>query len=293
MEFSTQQSKPQDIKVKLLLTGGYQYTLYLKSDAPLLHSLMSAIASRCQSQETLIPCLLQIPIEEGRAALCFPSDQLVGLVTEPSVFWQKAPEISPPVAEVLASEYVQIDNFLTVEEKKKLLEYVLQNEGDFVPTSTSTGDLNYRRSMILYSFPEFSTLITKRINAILPDVFRKLNHTAFPISEIETQLTSHNDGNYYKIHNDNGSSDTANREFTYIYYFHREPKPFSGGELLIYDSKIENNFYVNADSFHTVEPRNNSIVFFLSRYLHEVLPVSCPSQAFADSRFTINGWVRR
>ncbi|MGB8690572.1 MAG: proline hydroxylase, partial [Microcoleus sp.] len=34
-------------------------------------------------------------------------------------------------------------------------------------------------------------------------------------------------------------------------------------------------------------------VFFLSRYMHEVLPVSCPSKAFADSRFTINGWVRR
>jgi Rps23 Pro-64 3,4-dihydroxylase Tpa1-like proline 4-hydroxylase len=63
--------------------------------------------------------------------------------------------------------------------------------------------------------------------------------------------------------------------------------------LLIYDSKIENNFYVNADSYQAVEPRNNSIVFFLSRYLHEVLPVSCPSKAFADSRFTINGWVRR
>jgi Rps23 Pro-64 3,4-dihydroxylase Tpa1-like proline 4-hydroxylase len=27
--------------------------------------------------------------------------------------------------------------------------------------------------------------------------------------------------------------------------------------------------------------------------MHEVLRVSCPSQAFADSRFTINGWVRK
>jgi SM-20-related protein len=35
------------------------------------------------------------------------------------------------------------------------------------------------------------------------------------------------------------------------------------------------------------------LVVFPSRYLHEVLPVSCPSQTFADSRFTINGWVRR
>lgn len=34
------------------------------------------------------------------------------------------------------------------------------------------------------------------------------------------------------------------------------------------------------------------IIFFLSRYMHEVLPVKCPSRNFADSRFTINGWIR-
>ena len=52
-------------------------------------------------------------------------------------------------------------------------------------------------------------------------------------------------------------------------------------------------YYVAADSARLIEPRNNSIIFFLSRYMHEVLPVSCPSQSFADSRFTVNGWVRR
>jgi len=293
MNFTPQLPTSQDVKVKLLLTGGHQYTLYLKPDAPLLQSLMAAIIARAQKQETTFSYLFQIPIEEGRAALSFPSEHLIALVTEPPVYWQQTEETKPQAPAVLESEYVQIDNFLTVEEHKRLLNYVLQQEPAFVPTSTSTGDLDYRRSMILYSFPEFSQLIVNRIHAILPDVFRKLNLSPFPIAEIEAQLTSHNDGNYYKIHNDNGSPDTATREFTYVYYFYHEPKAFSGGELLIYDSKIENNFYVNADSYKNVEPRNNSIVFFLSRYLHEVLPVSCPSKAFVDSRFTINGWVRR
>ncbi len=293
MEFSSQQSNSQDIKVKILLTGGHQYTLYMKSDAPLLQSLMTALASRSQMPEPVFSSLFQIPIEEGHASLCFPSEHLIGMVTEPPVFFQQPNQMTPQTVDFIASECVQIYNFLTVEEKNQLLDYVLQHESDFVSTSTSTGDLDYRRSMILYSFPEFSQLITKRIHAILPDVFRKLKLSPFTVSEIETQLTSHNDGNYYKIHNDNGSPDTAKREFTYVYYFYREPKSFSGGELKIYDSKIENNFYVNADSYQLVEPRNNSIVFFLSRYLHEVLPVSCPSKDFADSRFTINGWVHR
>jgi len=293
MEFSPQKPNFQDVKVKLLLTGGHEYTLYLKADSPLLHNLVTAIVARSQKQEALFSCLFQVPIDEGRASLYFPSEHLVGLLTEPPIFLQQTEVGKPQAGDVLASDYVQIDNFLTVEEKNRLLDYVLQQESAFVSTTTSTGDLDYRRSMILYSFPEFSQLIVNRIKAILPDVFRRLGLSPFPLSEIESQLTSHNDGNYYKVHNDNGSPDTATREFTYVYYFYREPKPFSGGELIIYDSKIENNFYVQADSFKTVEPRNNSIVFFPSRYLHEVLPVSCPSKAFADSRFTINGWVRR
>lgn len=193
----------------------------------------------------------------------------------------------------LESNYLQIDNFLTREDKKRLLNYVFAEEAEFVPTSTATDEVNYRRSSVLYSFPEFAELIRDRIQSVALDIFRTLELPPFSVDYIESQLTAHNDGNYYKVHNDNGSSNTATRELTYVYYFHREPKPFLGGELVIYDSKIENTYYVNADSFKTIEPRNNSIVFFLSRYMHEVLPVSCLSRSFQDSRFTINGWIHR
>ncbi len=115
---------------------------------------------------------------------------------------------------------------------------------------------------------------------------------SFPISQIETQLTAHSDGHYYQIHNDNGSSDTANRKLTYVYYYRQEANSFSGGELRLYDSKLENNYLVKADSFKDIEPRHNSIIFFPSYCMHEVLPIHCPSRKFVDSRFTINGWVR-
>ena len=305
-----QQIKPQDVKVKILLTGGHQCTVTLKSDTPLLHSLVKTLVDRTQ-QTPGFSTLFHIPIDDGRSALSFPGEHLVGLVTEPPVYLQQLQPQQPaisvvipaeipteiptpaPVNDDLISRYAQIDNFLTAAEKNKLIKYVLAKESEFVTTSTSTNADDYRRSMVLHSFPEFSELMVNRIKAILPDVLRKLNIPSFPLGEIEAQLTMHNDNNFYKLHNDSGSPDTATRFFTYVYYFYREPKGFSGGELQIYDSKIENNFYVADDTFRTVEPRNNSIVFFLSRYMHEVLRVSCPSKAFADSRFTINGWVRK
>ncbi|MBH8561502.1 2OG-Fe(II) oxygenase [Nostoc sp. CENA67] len=293
MQLASQQFESKDVKVQLLLTGGHQYTVYLKSDAPVLHSLLTTIVARAYKQESALHTLFQIPIDAGHSALSFSSDNLVGVVTEPPIWVEQIEDEKQPLPSILNSNYIQIENFLTPEEHERLIKYVLDKKANFVPTSTSSKEKDYRRSMVLYSFPEFTELIVKRIQEIIPDVISKLGLPSFAISQIESQLTAHNHGNYYKIHNDNGSPETATRELTYVYYFYREPKSFSGGELLIYDSKIENNFYVSAESFQTVEPRNNSIVFFISRYMHEVKPVICPSKAFADSRFTINGWVRR
>ncbi|BAY16283.1 prolyl 4-hydroxylase alpha subunit [Anabaenopsis circularis NIES-21] len=293
MSTNSQPLEPKKVKVQLLLAGGHQYIVYLNADDPILHSLLTTIVARAYKQESASHCLFQIPIQEGHSALCFASENLVGLVTEPPLWIQQTDNIEAVSHEVLNSNYIQIDNFFSPNEHERLIKYVLANKSNFISTSTSTNDENYRRSMVLYSFPEFAELIVNKIQKIMPDVISKLGMPSFPISQIESQLTSHNDGNFYKIHNDNGSSDTATRELTYVYYFNRKPKRFSGGELLIYDSKVENNFYVKAESFKTVEPRNNTVVFFLSRYMHEVLPVKCPSKAFADSRFTINGWVRR
>ncbi|MGB7443340.1 MAG: 2OG-Fe(II) oxygenase [Coleofasciculaceae cyanobacterium] len=282
----------QDVKVTILLTGGHQHTLYLKSNAPLLQSLLKAVVTRSQKKQEFFSCLFQIPSESGRAALYFPSDHLVALMTEPPLNFQQTEAKKPQRADILPSNYVQFDNFLTRQENKKLLDYVEQQELNFAPNSPNTGNLDIGKALIINSSNQFSELIINRVKQIFSTVVNKLEISPFPVWDIENHLTAHNNGDYYKVHNDNGSPKTASRELSYIYYFHKEPKPFSGGELLIYDSKIENNFYVKADSFKKIEPRNNSIVFFLSRYLHEALPVTCPSKSFADSHFTINGWIR-
>ena len=314
-------TETQVIKVDILLAGGHRYRVNFTVDDPLLLGLVQTIASNGQPLDPSIPQLFQLPLEQGRAALYFSGQQLVGLATDPALdllqldIVDEADELVPnasmtdesvtdepvteesgtdtPNAEILPSPVVQLDDFFADSEQQALLEHVIAKENKFVPTTTSTQATSYRESKILPELGPFRDLIIQRIHQVMPTVCQQLNLPAFQISEIESQLTVHNDGNYYKIHNDNGSPETATRELTYVYYFYQEPKAFSGGELLVYDSKVENNFYVAADSFQTVEPRNNSIVFFLSRYMHEVLPIRCPSQQFGDGRFTINGWVRR
>jgi Rps23 Pro-64 3,4-dihydroxylase Tpa1-like proline 4-hydroxylase len=113
------------------------------------------------------------------------------------------------------------------------------------------------------------------------------------MGELEAQLTAHTDGAYFKLHNDSGSPDTASRKLTFVYYFHAEPKRWSGGEFQMYDSRIENGCYACDGASDRIEPENNSVLFFESHCHHEVLPVSVASRRFADGRFAVNGWVRR
>jgi Rps23 Pro-64 3,4-dihydroxylase Tpa1-like proline 4-hydroxylase len=124
-------------------------------------------------------------------------------------------------------------------------------------------------------------------------VLQQLGMEEFPVRWVETQLTASNDGDFFHVHCDDGQGELASRTLTFVYFFHGEPCPFTGGELRLHDAKLKEEGYVNAGSYHTIVPRQNQIVFFPCSLLHEITPVECPSKAFADSRFTVNGWLRK
>lgn len=296
MEFHLEAIATQKVKVNLLLNGGHNYTIWLNTNSPLLHSLLAVVRGESHQETDLSPKWFHIPLENGQAALSFPQSSLVGIVTEPSLLLQNPASNEVQGTNILTSPYIQIDNFLSEEEKTQLINYSLEKESAFVDTGplyNTSYHPEHRKSWVLYEFPGVSEFFLRRLRKALPFVLSKLGMGLFPISRIEVQLTAHNDNNYFRVHKDNGTPETATRELTYCYYFYREPKPFSGGELLIYDREIFNSSEYASNSFQTIEPRNNSIVFFPSNCHHEVLPVTCVSKAFVDSRFTINGWVRR
>jgi Rps23 Pro-64 3,4-dihydroxylase Tpa1-like proline 4-hydroxylase len=200
-----------------------------------------------------------------------------------------------PKTTFIPGNYIQIVDFMSPANHQNALSTALGSEHIFKASTTTTKAKDYRKSRILYSrdFPDLSDLMRSQVKEVLPVVLKQMKYDPFEISSIEAQLTAHNDGEFYKKHTDASSEKTKSRVFTYVYYFYKEPKAFSGGELKLYDTEIRGNSYTNRDQFKLIEPMNNSIVFFNSRCKHEVLPISCPSQQFEDSRFTINGWVRR
>lgn len=212
-------------------------------------------------------------------------------------------ETSAAVAErpsVLPGRCVVLDEFLAPQELENLMRFTLEHEADFsasevVSPVTDGGVINYehRRSLVLMDLAQHQDLILERIKAALPQILDKLGMDEFSVSGVEAQITASNDGDFFHFHSDNGSDRVASRYLTFVYFFHREPRQFEGGELRIHDARLENGVYASSGSYQTIVPRQNQIVFFPCELLHEITPVNCASQLFADSRFTLNGWLRR
>ncbi len=202
--------------------------------------------------------------------------------------------------ELLPAQCVVLDEFLSPQELEGLTRFTLNHESCFrvsevVSPTVEQGIINYehRRSAVLMEVGEYQQLLLDRIKAVLPQVLEKLGMEEFDISNVEAQITASNDGDYFHFHSDNGSAQVSSRYLTFVYFFHREPRQFEGGELRIHDAHLENGEYVSAGSYQTIVPQQNQIVFFPCELMHEITPIHCASHLFADSRFTLNGWLRK
>jgi SM-20-related protein len=199
-----------------------------------------------------------------------------------------------------AAQFVVMDEFFAPEELNELTEFAISHEAEFslseVITPGENGsmvDYHHRRSRVLMNADRYENLVLQRIHACLPQVMQKLGGEVFPVKRVELQITASNDGDFFRHHSDCGAGDIETRELTFVYFFHREPKAFDGGELRIYDTRFENGEYCSTGNGQSITPGQNQVVFFPSSLVHEITAVRCPSQAFADSRFTVNGWFHR
>ena len=197
-----------------------------------------------------------------------------------------------------ASRYVRMLDFLSPDEHQRLLEHALACQGDFgesgIVGQRGENTLNYgaRRSRTLMGgrLEEVWDIFERRLNGILPGVRKAVGAPYFRLGEVERQLTAHGTGGFFVPHTDTGHPVAATRRISAVYYFHRQPQRFSGGQLRLYDTWVTPSGSTGAGTYTTLAPVDNSLVFFPSDAFHEVCVVNSESDAFADSRFTVTIW---
>jgi SM-20-related protein len=194
------------------------------------------------------------------------------------------------------ARWVVLDEFLAPRELEELICYVLQHEAEFqnskvISPNGSRGVIDYehRRSRVLMGLGKYQEIILQRIRCVLPKVLDRLGIEEFPVAHTEAQITASNDGDFFSPHTDDGQETISSRRITFVYFFHREPCQFAGGELRLHDSRGNSK----TGSYQTIVPQQNQVVFFPCSVLHEITQVQCPSGVFADSRFTLNGWLHK
>lgn len=202
--------------------------------------------------------------------------------------------------ETLPARCVVLDEFLAPQELVELTRFTLEHEADFqasevLSPTAEGGVVNYdhRSSRVLMDLGRYQDVMLDRIKTVLPQVLQRLGKEDFAMTGVEMQITASNDKDFFHFHSDNASDRVSSRYLTFVYFFHREPCSFEGGELRIHDARMQQGAYASEGTYQTIIPRQNQIVFFLCELLHEITPVKCPSGLFADSRFTLNGWLRR
>lgn len=194
--------------------------------------------------------------------------------------------------------FLVVDDFLAPELAAGLLEHALKRSDSFRPAEVMRdGDsriaTDARISMQCdEGLGPYKAAFTAAVHERKESFVEKLGIPNFPLAYTELQLIAHGDGAFYKAHIDTHTVDrrshelTSDRVVSLVYYFHRAPKNFSGGEIAIHP-------FCKIGSPAVLEPRQNRLVVFPSFAWHEVRRISCLSGDFGDSRFAINCWLHR
>lgn len=194
-----------------------------------------------------------------------------------------------------AAPCVVLDEFLAPQELAELMSFVAEHETEFqtsevIAAKEEAGviDYHHRRSRVLMNLGNHERVMLERIRHVLPAVREQLGMEEFAVQKFEAQITASNDGDFFGVHSDDSQELVASRRLTFVYFFHREPRAFTGGELRLYAGNTE-----GSSSYQKIVPQQNQIAFFPCSAWHEITAVECPSKAFADSRFTLNGWLHK
>ena len=225
----------------------------------------------------------------------------------------RMPDVAPPGFR--PAPFVRMTDFLEPAQQDRLLALTLAGRERFCPAPV--GSRTGRRSMDLEMRAAFvsgarirrevRSWFGPKLRGVLPHVLMRLrmdeafggggrgdaaSHEGAPRYGLELNVTAHPAGSFFSVHRDvEEGSVSQGRKLTFVYYFHREPRRFSGGDLLLYDTDFEARIASNT-AFTRIEPLRNSLVVFPSTCFHEVTPVECATNDFGDGRFTVNGWLR-
>ncbi len=173
----------------------------------------------------------------------------------------------------------------------RVLQFALDHESEFAATTVGAADAAVRPGVRVSRSTNRLGPLKDELRAVirtqLPSLMERLRMRPFAESRIEVEMVAHGDGAFYRRHIDTLVGDTnSSRALSAVYYFHNRPQAFRGGALRLYRFNS-----TDPGEFLDIAPEHDLLAAFPAFIPHEVMPVACPANRFADHRFAINIWV--
>lgn len=203
--------------------------------------------------------------------------------------------LPPPPGALRPAPFVIIRNALPPDLHASLLPFVLATKPeDFAPSlvGMNTYRPEFRTSLCVEHADSLLAAFVDHVTPMFGALPERLALPPFEIVYVERRMRAYRDGHFFDVHADDKNEATRGRLVSYVYFFHREPRAYSGGDLILFDTDIDEQ-KPSMTSFTRIVPRDNMLLLFPSAYFHAVVPVRCASGDIADSRFVINGHIRR
>ena len=207
------------------------------------------------------------------------------------------PEAAP--RGIWPAPFVWMANFLAPEQCDRLLALALQGRERFVlahvgAQSSERVDPEVRLTLEAdnRTTQHFRPWFARKIRGLVPEVLARLRMEGIGQFQLDLGMRGYHTGGFYRAHRDTGATTYRSRKLSFVYFFHRQPRRFSGGDLLLYDTDADAGVYSYSD-FSRIVPLRNSIVFFPSACWHQVHSVQCETDDFGDGRWVVNGHVWR
>ena len=199
-------------------------------------------------------------------------------------------ELPVPPAGNRAAPFVLVKKFLPPDFRQEFFQYFNSVSEKFLPVM---GKEQYapesRQALQFQGTWSGRRQFQRALAESLRKVITRLELPRISIQTADMVIRAYGNGHFFRVHRDAPpSSSYANRLLNYVYYFHKSPRPYSGGELLLFDSDVAADTHT-LSRFTRVIPEDNMLALFPPNYYHCVNPVCSESHEFSDSRFVING----
>jgi Rps23 Pro-64 3,4-dihydroxylase Tpa1-like proline 4-hydroxylase len=146
-------------------------------------------------------------------------------------------------------------------------------------------DDSHRKSLTLFNRKLVKSLSETLIKVVATshlEILEYLKIKPFKVARTQVDCVTYQDGDHFEQHTDFVPLAIFPRRYTWVYYYHKEPRRFSGGQLV---------FFKQGRPIEEVSPKAGTLIAFATDISHAVKTVRVPSGEFADSRFTMTGFV--